>query len=92
MPNITVMIYTTLRSRLGVSKLTLEGATVRDIIDRLCEHKAPETGKLILDGEGHVRQHFVLTLNSEILDNKKTPRVPVKDGDILHVFPPVSGG
>ncbi|MEI7527836.1 MAG: MoaD/ThiS family protein [Elusimicrobiota bacterium] len=92
MAKITVMIYTTLRKRLGVSKLALEGATVRDIVDRLCEYKAPETAKLILDSEGHIRQHFVLTLNSEILDNKKTARAPVKDGDILHVFPPVSGG
>ena len=92
MAKITVMIYTTLRKRLGVAKLTLEGATVRDVLDRLCEYKAPETAKLILDAEGHIRQHFVLTLNSEILDNKKTARSPVKDGDILHVFPPVSGG
>jgi len=92
MPEITVMLYTTLRLRLGVSRLTLKGATVRDIIDRLCEYKAPETAKLILDGEGNIRQHFVLTLNSEILDNKKTARVSVKDGDLLHVFPPVSGG
>lgn len=33
-----------------------------------------------------------MTLNPEILDNKKTASVPVKDGDIQHVFPPVSGG
>lgn len=39
-----------------------------------------------------LRRHFVLTLNSEILDNKKTGAVAVNDGDILHVFSPVSGG
>ena len=92
MAKITVMIYTTLRKRLGISKLDLAGGTVREVLDRLCDYKKPEVADLIRDAEGNVRQHFVLTLNSEILDNKKTASVPVKDGDILHVFPPVSGG
>jgi len=92
MAKVTVMIYTTLRKRLGISKLELDGRTVRDVLDGLCAYKKPEVETLILDAERHVRQHFVLTLNSEILDNKKTAAVPVKDGDILHVFPPVSGG
>lgn len=92
MARITVMIYTTLRKRLGISKLELEGATVRDVLDGLCAYKKPDVEKIILDKDGHVRQHFVLTLNSEILDNKRTAGVKVSDGDILHVFPPVSGG
>ncbi len=92
MAKVTVMVYTTLRKRLGVSKLELAGGTVREILDRLCGYKKPEVENLIHDAEGNVRQHFVLTLNSEILDNKKTAAVKVKDGDILHVFPPVSGG
>ncbi|MDO8804495.1 MAG: MoaD/ThiS family protein [Elusimicrobiota bacterium] len=92
MAKVTVMIYTTLRKSLGIAKLELRGRTVREVLDRLCDYKKPEVEKLIHDAEGHVRQHFVLTLNSEILDNKKTAAVKVKDGDILHVFPPVSGG
>ncbi len=92
MARVTVMIYTTLRKRLGISKLELEGRSVREVLDGLCAYRKPEVENIILDKEGHVRQHFVLTLNSEILDNKRTAGVPVKDGDILHVFPPVSGG
>ena len=92
MAKVTVMIYTTLRKRLGISKLELRGRNVREILDRLCDYKKPEVENLIQDAEGHVRQHFVLTLNSEIIDNKRTASVPVKNGDILHVFPPVSGG
>ena len=92
MAKITVMIYTTLRKSLGISRLDLGGRTVGEVLDRLCDYKKPEAAALIRDAEGNVRQHFVLTLNSEILDNKKTASVPVKDGDILHVFPPVSGG
>jgi len=92
MSRVMVQVYTTLRKSLGLSRLELRGRTVREILDRLCDYKKPDVEKLLHDSEGHVRQHFVLTLNSEILDNKKTASVPVKDGDILHVFPPVSGG
>lgn len=92
MSRVLVQVYTTLRKSLGVARLELRGRTVREILDRLCDYKKPDVEKLIQDSEGHVRQHFVLTLNSEILDNRKTASVPVKDGDILHVFPPVSGG
>lgn len=92
MAKITVMIYTTLRKRLGVSKLELAGGTVAEVLAALCEYRKPEVEKLIMDPAGGVKQHFVLTLNSEILDNKSAASVPVKDGDILHVFPPVSGG
>ncbi len=92
MSKVTVMIYTTLRKRLGISKLELEGRTARDILDRLCDYKKPDVAGLLHDADGNIRQHFVLTLNSEILDNRKTAAAMVKDGDILHIFPPVSGG
>ena len=92
MAKVTVMIYTTLRKQLGISKLELSGRTVREVLDRLCGREESGVKNLIHDSEGNVRQHFVLTLNSEILDNKKIASVAVRDGDILHVFPPVSGG
>ena len=86
------MVYTTLRADLGVSKLELSGRTVREVIQKLCELRGGTPGKRMLDKDGNVKQHFVLTLNSEIVDNKKTELAHVEAGDILHVFPPVSGG
>lgn len=92
MAKIAVKLYTTLRRKLGVTKLDLEGNTVKDLIDRLCEYKSPDVAEVLLNSDGTVRQHFVLTLNSEILDNRSIAEVKVKQNDILHVFPPVSGG
>lgn len=91
MAKITVMIYTTLRERLGFSKVELEGRTVGELLTKLAGGK-PEVKKVMFDPEGHVKNHFVLTLNSEILDNRKAAKAKVKAGDILHIFPPVSGG
>jgi len=92
MAKITVMLYTTLRKRLGVSKLELEGRTVKDLIDALCAYSRPAVEEILLNDERQVKQHFVLTLNSEILDNRSIAGIKVKKNDILHVFPPVSGG
>jgi len=87
-----VMVYTTLRKKLGFSRISLKGDTVGELIERLCEMKAPDARKIIFDGGGRVKNHFVLTLNSEILDNGRALGVKIKDGDILHIFPPISGG
>lgn len=92
MAKILVMLYTTLRKRIGVSKLELEGTNVGKVIDALCDYKKPDIEQIICNPDGTIKQHFVLTLNSEILDNKTICKIKVKSGDILHVFPPVSGG
>jgi len=92
MPKITVMLYTTLRDRLGVSKVELEGRTVYELLSKLAVPGKTGVSKILFEDDGAVRNHFVLTLNSEILDNRKTKKAKVKAGDILHVFPPISGG
>jgi len=90
MSKILVKFYTTLKDRLGTSKLWLDGSSVGDVLSHL--RKKPGIEEVLFDGKGIVRGHFVLTLNSKILDSKKTGKTRVSAGDILHIFPPVSGG
>jgi len=92
MPKITVMIYTTLRKRLGISKAELEGRTVHDLLLKLAVSCKTDVSEILFEKDGTVRNHFVLTLNSDIVDNRKTRKAKVRAGDILHVFPPISGG
>lgn len=92
MAKIIVMVYTTLRERLGVSKAELEGRTVHELLLKLAVSGKTDVSKILFEADGAVRNHFVLTLNSEIVDNRKTKKAKVRAGDILHVFPPISGG
>ena len=92
MPKITVMIYTTLKDRLGVSKAELEGGTVHELLLKLAVSGKMNVSEILFEDDGSVRNHFVLTLNSGIVDNRKTGKAKVRAGDILHVFPPISGG
>jgi len=86
------MVYTTLRERLGFSRTEIEGNTVRELLLKLAAEGPADISGLLFEPGGAVRGHFVLTLNSKVLDNRKTGKAAVKSGDVLHIFPPISGG
>ena len=89
---VLVKLYTTLKDRLNLPKMWLEGSNVGEILEALKKAKQPDVEQVLLDEEGIVKNHFVLTLNSQILDHKKVGDAEVRDGDVLHIFPPISGG
>ena len=92
MPQVLVKLYTTLRARLGKSQVWVEGATAADLVQRVAELGGAQTGQLLFDDKGVVRNEFLLALDSEILDRKALKKVQLKEGNVLHIFPPISGG
>jgi molybdopterin converting factor small subunit len=92
MPKVLVKLYTTLRLRLGRNQVWLEGATAGELIRRVAELGGPEIAKILYDETGAVNNHFVLALDSEILDRNSVDRTALKEGNVLHIFPPISGG
>jgi molybdopterin converting factor small subunit len=91
MAKMTVKLYTTLRDKIGASRVDVDAGTAADAIRVLRERHPAAEGTLIGD-DGFVKNHFTLTLNSRILDPKKLEGVAVNDGDLLHIFPPIAGG
>jgi len=91
-PQILVKLYTTLRLRLNKNQLWVEGRTAGDAVRAVVQAGGPEVASIMLDEQGAVRNEFLLTLDSEILDRRSLDRVELKDGDVLHIFPPISGG
>ena len=92
MPQVLVKLYTTLRLRLKANQLWIEGRTAGDAVRAVARAGGPEAEKIMMDDQGCVRNEFLLTLDSEILDRKSLDKVELKDGDVLHIFPPISGG
>lgn len=91
MPKVTVALYTTVRDKLGFSRKDFYGKNLHDIIKSVCSLKK-EISDILLEADGRVKSHFVLTLNSKVIDNSSLKKIKIKDGDIFHIFPPVSGG
>lgn len=92
MAQVLVKLYAVLRERLGRPQLWVEGQTAADAIAAVAQAGGPEAAKILYDGDGVVRNEFVLSLDSEILDRKALGQVPLKAGNVLHIFPPISGG
>lgn len=91
MAKTTVRIYTTLKDRFNASRLTMEAGDVGELLNMLTRDR-PDVRTVLFDEDGIVKNCFVLTLNSEILDHKQVGEHSLKEGDVLHIFPPVSGG
>ncbi|MBI5209065.1 MAG: MoaD/ThiS family protein [Elusimicrobia bacterium] len=92
MAQVLVKLYTTLRLRLKKDQLWTEGKTAADCVRRVIEEGGPEVAKVLLDDDGVVRNEFILALDSEILDRRNLKKVKLKEGNVLHIFPPISGG
>ncbi|HAH07679.1 MAG TPA: hypothetical protein DCM05_14345 [Elusimicrobia bacterium] len=92
MPQVLVKLYTTLRHRFNKSQLWIEARDADELVLRVVEAGGPGMAQVLLGEDGVVRNEFLLTLDSEILDRKALKKVQLKEGNVLHIFPPISGG
>jgi len=92
LPRILVKLYTTLKIRLNNGQLWVDGKTAADAVRLVAQAGGPEAAKILTDEQGVVRNEFLLALDSEILDRNSLDQVELKDGNVLHIFPPISGG
>jgi molybdopterin converting factor small subunit len=94
MASITVRFYSLWRSYLGIDSATLQADDIRDALAQLETKFAPglraklETAGVHLDGK--IQDYSLILLNGIALRNIKSGAL--KDGDVLHIFPPAIGG
>ena len=92
MPRVLVKLYTTLRLRLKRDQLWVEAGTAAEAVARVAAEGSEGTAQVLYEAPGVVRNEFVLALDSEILDRKALEQVSLREGNVLHIFPPISGG
>jgi molybdopterin synthase sulfur carrier subunit len=89
---VTVKIPTQLRSAAGgVSEAQLEGATVREVLDGLCE-RFDGLGDRLCDESGALRRFVNVYLSGEDIRFLEGLETPVQDGAELTILPAVAGG
>jgi molybdopterin converting factor small subunit len=88
----TVRVPTTLRTlTAGASEVTVEGATLGDVLASL-EAQHPGFAERLLDDQGGLRRFvnvFVADDDVRFLDGMATP---VPDGETVSIIPAVAGG
>lgn len=84
MSNVTVRYYAAMRNQTGKDKEKLDVRLVRDVV----AHVKTQYGDKI-DGVLKYCSIFVNGSNVTFLDGVRTK---LKDGDEVHIFPPIGGG
>jgi len=91
---ITVRFYSLWRSYLGTDSSALQADDIQDALSQLETEFGPRLrGKLETAGvhlDGKIQDYSLILLNGISLRNIKS--TALKEGDVLHIFPPAIGG
>ena len=91
---ITVRFYSLWRSYLGTDSSALQADDIQDALSQLETEFGPRLrGKLRTAGvrlDGKIQDYSLILLNGISLRNIKS--TALKQGDVLHIFPPAIGG
>jgi sulfur-carrier protein len=83
----TIKLYANLRKLAGTKEVTITGASVGEIVSELVKRNPPLESAILENGE--IRPHVIITLNGH---NTIDMNTPVKEEDIIAIFPPIGGG
>jgi sulfur-carrier protein len=84
MKNVKVKFYATLRKKAGKDELSCRASSVHDAIACIKEEFGPEFIR--------VMKSCNIFLNSDNITMLQGPLTRLKEGDTLHIFPPMGGG
>ncbi len=85
-----VKLYANLRSVAGKKEINTEGSNLHQVLNNLVLAQ-PELESFLLEN-GSVRPRVIISLNGQTLSPENFLVTPVKDEDIIAIFPPVAGG
>ena len=91
---VTVRFYSLWRSYLGTASTTLQTDHIQGALTQLEEKFGPLLRQKLhaagINVEGSIQDYSLILLNGIALRNLKSNHL--KEGDVLHVFPPSIGG
>jgi molybdopterin synthase sulfur carrier subunit len=87
----TLSFTPNLRRHVETPRARLEGATVRQVLERYFEAN-PIVRGYVLDDQGVVRPHVAIFLNQTLIRDRVGLSDPVSEGDDLFVAQALSGG
>ena len=94
MASITVRFYSLWRSYIGKASTTLQADHIQEALAQLEEEFGPllreRLGNAGISLNGKIQDYSLILLNGIALRNLKSN--DLKEGDVLHIFPPAIGG
>ncbi len=90
MPKIKVRFFANFREFTKTSELGVEGDTVGEVLERIC-NKFPGLDKILFTN-GKLQPYVNIFLNGENVPGSDGLDKSLHQGDEIAIFPPVSGG
>lgn len=91
MASVRVRLFHELRTAAGSGEITVTANNVAELVRTLAEKHGEMTKNVLFDREGRFREYAFIYINN-VLQKPVDMSVPLKDGDVILVIPPVSGG
>jgi MoaD family protein len=88
---VKVRLFHELRSAAGGGEIILDAKNVGELLQVLGERYGKTPRNVLFDEEGRLREYAFVYINN-VLQKPVDMSVPLKDGDVMLVIPPVSGG
>lgn len=91
MASVKVRLFHQLRTAEGKGEVTITASTVGELLRTLVERYSESARNVLFDAKGNFRDYAFVYINNT-LQKPVDMSAPLKDGDIILVIPPVSGG
>jgi len=92
---VTVLFFAALKEVVGRSRLDLtfgQMLTLKDLMIKLSGRYGKRFHSYVFDEDGRFRRYLRFFINEEPVKDSEVEQINLKDGDVVAVIPPVSGG
>jgi MoaD family protein len=89
--SVTVRLFHQLRTAEGKGEVTITASTVGELLQALVERYGDSARNMLFDAGGNFRDYSFVYINNT-LQKPVDMSLRLKDGDVILVIPPVSGG
>jgi len=88
---VKVRLFHELRAAAGGGEIMLTADNMGELLRTLAERYGKRPRNVLFDEEGRLREYVFVYINN-VLQKPVDMSVQLKDGDVILVIPPVSGG
>ncbi|MCX7715803.1 MAG: MoaD family protein, partial [Endomicrobia bacterium] len=91
-PKVVVRFYTILREKIGLDKTELQAENLDEAIKVLKSRFKEPFISTLFDSSGKVKDYFIFLIDGKTIDHNKFKQTKLKEGQEIHIFPPIAGG